>query len=185
MIRKIIQYPDDILHTVCSAVEHIDDEIVNLVKDMKETMVYSQGIGLAAIQIGVTKRIFIMDIAEEVIESASSEGPTQNESSKDYDYSKIKVFINPEIIAKTGTVDYEEGCLSVKGIYAKVTRAAEIELKYQNELGTEVLAHFSGLSAICIQHEIDHLDGVVFVERLSRLKQDLIMKKIKKTHHDM
>ncbi len=185
MIRKIIQYPDDILHTVCSKVEHIDDEIVNLVKDMKETMVYSQGIGLAAIQIGVTKRIFIMDVADDSIEASSSEGQEQKESSKEYDYSKIRVFINPEIIAKTGTVDYEEGCLSVKGIYAKVTRAAEIELKHQDEFGTEFLAQFSGLSAICIQHELDHLDGIVFVERLSRLKQDLIMKKIKKTHLDM
>lgn len=183
MIRKIIQYPDDILHTICSKVENIDDEILTLVQDMKETMVYSQGIGLSAIQIGVAKRVFIMEIADENIEGSNPEA--QDQSNKDYDYSKIKVFINPKIISKTGTVDYEEGCLSVKGIYAKVTRAAEIELKYQDEHGTEFLAPFSGLSAICIQHEIDHLDGIVFVERLSRLKQDMIIKKIKKTHHDM
>jgi peptide deformylase len=108
-----------------------------------------------------------------------------NDNAKNHDYSKIKVFINPQIISKTGTIEYEEGCLSVTGIYAKVTRAAEIELKYQDEVGHEYCDSFSDLAAICIQHEIDHLDGIVFVERLSRLKQDMIIKKIKKSLLEM
>lgn len=186
MILEIIQYPNDILHRVCDAVEKIDSEVDVIVRNMKETMLYSKGIGLAAIQVGIPKRIFIMEVTDDDVNQTSEDRQqSNNEVSPDLQHHNITVFINPVIIAKSGTIEYEEGCLSVKGIYAKVTRATDIEVKYQDETGKEHITKFSGLSAICIQHEIDHLDGIVFVEKLSRLKQDMIIRKIKKSHYEM
>lgn len=168
MIYDIVQYPNDILHNISEPVTSVDNEIIELVNNMKETMIDANGIGLSAIQIGVAKRIFVMDAF-----TSSSAFKDKNNSDD------IKVFINPEIIATVGSIDSEEGCLSVQGIYAKVVRASEIQVKYQDQYSNQLLSKFTGIEAICIQHEIDHLNGIVFVEKLSRLKQNLILTKIK------
>lgn len=164
-LLPILHYPDARLHTVAKPVEHIDDRIRQLVKDMAETMYASSGVGLAATQVDVHERIVVIDVSEE-----------SNE---------LRVLINPEITWKSDeTTVYEEGCLSVPGIYDKVTRHAEVNVKALNEKGETYEFHADGLLAICVQHELDHLMGKVFVERLSQLKQNRIKTKIKKQERE-
>ena len=161
-LLTILHYPDQRLHLKAAPVASFDREIKQLVKDMAETMYDSNGIGLAASQLNVQKRLFIMDLAKE------GQNP------------QLKVFINPQILEKSGSEASDEGCLSVPGVYEKITRAEKITLKYQDVNGEEHLLSCDGLMAICIQHEIDHLDGKVFVDYLSPLKQNFIKKKMKK-----
>ncbi|NOL48711.1 peptide deformylase [Pelistega europaea] len=160
-LLPILHYPDARLHTVAKPVAQIDDRIRQLVKDMAETMYEAEGVGLAATQVNIHERVVVIDVSEE-----------RNE---------LRVLINPEITwtSEEMTV-YEEGCLSVPGIYDKVTRHAEVKVKALNENGEEYEFHADGLLAICVQHELDHLMGKVFVERLSQLKQSRIKTKIKK-----
>ena len=159
-LLNILQYPDERLHTVAQPVEKIDERIQILIKDMFETMYEARGIGLAATQVDVHERIVVMDLSEE-----------KNEP---------RVFINPVITHKNGETTYEEGCLSVPGIYDMVTRAEQVTVKALNENGEEFTLEADGLLAICIQHELDHLMGKVFVEHLSQLKQNRIKTKLKK-----
>lgn len=161
-LLSILHYPDPRLHLKAKPVEVFDKKLKKLVADMAETMYDSDGIGLAATQVNVQKRLFIMDL------------------SKNDEPNNLLVFINPQIVAKTGEVIGEEGCLSVPGIYESVLRAEIIELKYQDVDGVEHLIKCDGLMSVCIQHENDHLDGKVFVEYLSGLKQNFIKKKMKK-----
>lgn len=161
-LLNVLHYPDKRLHTRAISVSEINDEIKQLVIDMEETMYHNRGIGLAATQVNVTKRLFIMNLFGEE------------------DSSKLEVFINPEILEKDGEVVSEEGCLSVPGIFDEVKRAETIKVKYQSLDGQEHTMSCDGLRAICIQHEIDHLNGKVFVEYLSQLKQNFIKKKMKK-----
>ena len=156
----ILLYPDPRLHTVAAKVTVVDDKIRQLIKDMGETMYAAPGVGLAATQVNVHLRIIVADSS-----------PTQDQWC---------VFINPEIIASSGTADCEEGCLSVPGIYEKVTRAQHIRVRALNEQGEVFELSAEGLQAVCIQHEMDHLEGKVFVEKLSRLKQQRILAKLKK-----
>lgn len=160
-LLPILHYPDSRLHTIAKPVAEIDDRIRQLVKDMAETMYEAEGVGLAATQVNVHERVVVIDVSEE-----------RNE---------LRVLINPEITwtSEEMTV-YEEGCLSVPGIYDKVTRHAEVKVKALNEKGESYEFHADGLLAICVQHELDHLMGKVFVERLSQLKQSRIKTKIKK-----
>lgn len=162
-ILKILYYPDKRLHLKATKVESIDESTVALVNDMLDTMYAKRGIGLSATQVNVQKRIFVMDLSGE-------DEPKH-----------ALVFINPEIIRRDGEIVCEEGCLSVPGIYEKVLRADNITLKHFDLKGKEHLLQCCGLMAVCIQHEIDHLDGKVFVDYLSRLKRDFIRKKMKKT----
>ncbi|MCP1660051.1 peptide deformylase [Neisseria perflava] len=165
-LLNILQYPDERLHTVAKLVENIDERIQTLVKDMFETMYEARGIGLAATQIDVHERIVVMDLTE--------------------DRSEPRVFINPVILEKDGETTYEEGCLSVPGIYDTVTRAERVKVEALNEQGEKYTLEADGLLAICIQHEIDHLNGIVFVEHLSQLKQGRIRTKLKKRQkHNM
>ena len=160
-LLPILHYPDPRLHTVAKPVENIDDRIRQLVKDMAETMYESSGVGLAATQIDVHERVVVIDVSEEG--------------------DHLRVLINPEITWKSDEmVVYEEGCLSVPGIYDKVNRHAEVKVKALDENGQAYEFHADGLLAICVQHELDHLLGKVFVERLSPLKQSRIKTKIKK-----
>lgn len=159
-LLNILHYPDERLHIVAKPVEKIDERIQTLVKDMFETMYEARGIGLAATQIDVHERIVVMDLSEE-----------KNEP---------RVFINPVIVEKDGETTYEEGCLSVPGIYDTVTRAERVKVEALNEKGEPFTLEADGLLAICIQHELDHLMGKVFVEYLSQLKQNRIKTKIKK-----
>ncbi len=159
-LLQILHYPDPRLHKVAAPVRRVDDKIRKLIKDMADTMYAAPGIGLAATQVDVHLRLIVIDISE----------------NRDH----LQVFINPELLSTEGEAECEEGCLSVPGIYEKVTRAARVVVSAQNEQGEQRKLSADGLLAVCIQHEMDHLVGRVFVERLSRLKQRRITAKLAK-----
>lgn len=159
-LLNILQYPDERLHTIAQPVEEFDDKILALVADMAETMYQARGIGLAATQVNVHKQVVVMDLSEE--------------------RDQLRVFINPVITHKEGDTEYEEGCLSVPGIYETVHRAERVTVEAYDEHGEKFVLEADGLLAICIQHELDHLAGKVFVEYLSSLKQNRIKTKLKK-----
>lgn len=159
-ILEILNFPDPRLYTVAKPVKEVDARIRRLVDDMADTMYDAPGIGLAATQVNVHEQVIVIDTSQ--------------------DKSDLLVLINPVITAKNGTQDYEEGCLSVPGIYEKVTRAETITVKALDRNGKPFTLEADGLLAVCIQHEIDHLLGKVFVEYLSPLKQTRIKNKLKK-----
>jgi peptide deformylase len=159
-LLPILHYPDPRLHTVAKPVKVVDDRIRKLIKDMAETMYAAPGIGLAATQVDVHERVLIIDISE----------------ARD----TLLAFVNPEILAASGEAETEEGCLSVPGVFEKVTRAERVTVRAQNAQGETFTLEAEGLLGVCIQHEIDHLEGKVFVEYLSRLKQQRIASRLKK-----
>ena len=159
-LLPILQYPHPRLYTVALPVSRVDDEIRQLIRDMADTMYAAPGVGLAATQVDVHKRIIIIDVSD-----------TRDQ---------LQVFVNPQIIASSGTADREEGCLSVPGIFEIVTRFEAITVRALGQDGNPFELSTDGLLAVCIQHEIDHLDGKVFVEYLSRLKQQRILARLKK-----
>jgi peptide deformylase len=159
-LLKIVHYPDPRLHKVAQPIATVDDNIKALVADMAETMYSAPGIGLAATQVDRHVRLIVVDISE----------------SKD----DLKVFINPEILETSGQSEHEEGCLSVPGIYDRVIRPERIRVRALDREGQPFELETDGLLAVCVQHEIDHLNGKVFVEYLSRLKQERIRKKLLK-----
>ena len=157
---NILEYPDPRLKKVAAPVAAVTADIQKLVRDMAETMYAAPGVGLAATQVNVHKRVIVIDISE-----------TRDD---------LKVFINPEIVAREGELETEEGCLSVPGYYDKVTRAAKVTVRAQNERGEPFELAAEGALAVCIQHEMDHLEGKVFVERLSSLKRARLLAKLRK-----
>ncbi|MDT0594789.1 peptide deformylase [Glaciecola petra] len=159
-VLKVLTFPDERLRTVAKPVESVNKDIKKLVADMFETMKDEKGIGLAATQVNVHKRVVVMDVSEE-----------QNEP---------YVFINPEIMEKSGSTISEEGCLSVPNNYAKVDRAEKVTVKALDKNGESFELEAEGLLAVCIQHELDHLKGKLFVDYLSPLKRDRIKKKLEK-----
>jgi peptide deformylase len=159
-ILKILQYPDERLHKVARPVEKVDESTRKLVRDMAETMYSAPGVGLAATQVDVHKQIIVLDVSET--------------------HDQLQVFINPEIIASSGEEECEEGCLSLPGIYERVRRSAKVAVRALNEKGESFTLEAEGLLAVCVQHEMDHLLGKVFVEYLSQLKQTRIRAKLKK-----
>lgn len=159
-VLTVLTFPDERLRTVAKPVATVDATIQTLIADMFETMKEERGIGLAATQVDVHKQVIVMDVSE-----------AQDEP---------RVFINPKIIAKEGVMINEEGCLSVPGNYAKVERAERITVEALNEKGDTFTLEADGLLAICIQHEMDHLAGKLFVDYLSPLKRQRIMKKLEK-----
>ena len=162
-LREILIVPDPILKQVSKPVETVDDDLRALMDDMLETMYAAPGIGLAAVQVGVPQRVIVMDLARE------GEPPAP------------RYFVNPEILwASEETLPYEEGCLSVPEIFDEVERPARVKLRYLNYQGEQVEEDADGLFAVCIQHEMDHLDGVLFIDHLSRLKREQAIKKVKK-----
>ena len=162
-LREILVVPDPILKQVSKPVETVDDDLRALMDDMLETMYAAPGIGLAAIQVGVPKRVIVMDLARE------GEPPAP------------RYFINPEILwASEDTLPYEEGCLSVPEIFDEVERPSQVKLRYLDYNGKTVEEDAEGLFAVCIQHEMDHLEGVLFIDYLSRLKREQAVKKVKK-----
>lgn len=165
----IVLAPDPILKTMCDPIETIDDEIRKLADDMLETMYHSQGIGLAAPQIAINKRMLVLDVEQS--EAAEGEDPRGNPM----------VFINPEIIHSSDTPNtYMEGCLSIPTHYAEVERPKVIRVKYLDTQGQQQEIEADGLLATCLQHEIDHLDGVLFIDYLSSLKRNMIIRKMQK-----
>ncbi|MCR5877702.1 peptide deformylase [Phenylobacterium sp. J367] len=162
-LREILVVPHPVLKQVSTPVDKVDDELRALMDDMLETMYAAPGIGLAAVQIGVPKRVIVMDLAR------PEEEP------------QPRYFVNPEILwASEETAPYEEGCLSVPEIYDEVDRPARVKLRYLNYQGEQVEEDAEGLFAVCIQHEMDHLEGVLFIDHLSRLKREQAVKKVKK-----
>jgi peptide deformylase len=163
-IREILVVPDPVLKQKSATVDAVDDELRALMDDMLETMYDAPGIGLAAVQIGVPKRVIVMDLAR------GEEDPKQP-----------RYFVNPEIVwASEETLPYEEGCLSVPEIFDEVERPARVRLRYLDYDGKPVEEEAEGLFAVCIQHEMDHLEGVLFIDHLSRLKREQAVKKVRK-----
>jgi peptide deformylase len=162
-VRPILTVPNAVLKQVSRPVEAVDDALRVLMDDMLETMYAAPGIGLAAIQVGEPVRVIVMDLAREGEEPAP------------------RHFVNPEILwVSEETAPYEEGCLSVPEIFDEVERPAQVRLRYQNYQGETIEEEAEGLYAVCIQHEMDHLNGVLFIDHLSRLKRDRAVAKVKK-----
>jgi peptide deformylase len=159
-LRTILHYPDPRLRRKATPVVAVTDEVRRLIDDMAETMYAAPGVGLAAIQVNETQRIVVIDLSEE--------------------RNQLQVLVNPEITERDGEQTLEEGCLSVPGIYEPVTRAHHVRVRALNRDGQPFELEASGLLATCLQHEIDHLDGKVFVDYLSRLKQGRLRKKLEK-----
>ena len=163
MLRKIIIEPDPILRKKCEPLQKVDTDTKKLMDDMLETMYTAPGIGLAAVQIGILKRLVVIDI------------------SRDEEKKNPIFLINPEIINQSKqTSVYEEGCLSLPGQFAEIERPAECTLKYINYNGEKKELKADGLLATCIQHEVDHLNGILFIDYLSKLKKDMIIRKLVK-----
>jgi peptide deformylase len=159
-LLPVLRWPDERLHTQAAPVREVNDTIRQLVSDMAQTMYAAPGIGLAATQVDVHLQVVVIDISEA--------------------HDQLLVFINPEILEVRGEAEFEEGCLSVPGIYEKVRRAQWIKVRALGRDGQPFTLEATGLLAVCIQHEVDHLRGKVFVEYLSRLKQTRIAAKLKK-----
>jgi peptide deformylase len=159
-ILEILEIPDTRLRTVARPVEAFDDDLHRLIEDMIETMYEAKGIGLAATQVDVHRRLLVLDVSE-----------IQDQP---------RVYINPEIIEAQGSETCEEGCLSVPGIYAEVSRAEKIRISARNPDGSVFEEELDGMHAVCLQHEIDHLDGKLFVDYLSPLKRRMVTKKLEK-----
>lgn len=162
-IKPLIILPDPILRQVSTPLDTVNDEAQRLADDMLETMYDAPGIGLAAIQIGVARRMLVLDVSKE----GEDKTPL--------------VFINPEIVkASDARSVYEEGCLSIPDYYAEVERPAEITVRYIDRDGKEQTIDANGLLATCLQHEIDHLNGVLFIDHISKLKRDMVIRKFTK-----
>tara|TARA_X000000368_G_scaffold262528_1_gene207822 strand:- start:157 stop:681 length:525 start_codon:yes stop_codon:yes gene_type:complete len=166
--RRILTIPDPILRKKSVSVDKVDKDIQKLMSDMLETMYHAPGIGLAAIQIGVPKRVVVMDISKE-----------SNKKEPMY-------FVNPEIVWKSDLkAIYEEGCLSIPNQFAKIERPESCNVRYLNYDGIEKEMKAKGLLATCLQHEIDHLNGVLFIDYLSKLKKNIIIKKLSKNKKEL
>jgi peptide deformylase len=159
-LREILEFPDPRLRTVAKPVEQFDDALAELVEDLFETMYAEKGIGLAATQVNEHTRVLVMDTSDE--------------------RNRPLAFVNPEIVEKDGIQVYEEGCLSVPGIYAKVERAEQITVRAKHPDGSDFEMALDGLSAVCLQHEMDHLQGKLFVDYLSPLKRQMVRKRLEK-----
>lgn len=164
-ILQILQYPDERLHKIAKKVVHVDNGTRKLIKDMAETMYAAPGVGLAATQVDVHEQIIVLDVSDT--------------------HDQLMVFINPEILCSSGEVVTEEGCLSVPGIYENVKRSDTVTVRALNEKGESFTLEADDFLAVCIQHEMDHLRGKVFVEYLSQLKQTRLRAKLKKRRREV
>jgi len=165
MIRPILIHPDPRLKKACDPVAELDEGVRGLIDDMLDTMYAAPGIGLAAPQVGVNARLLVMDVADR----EAGEGPDP------------QVIVNPELLWTSEEVHtHNEGCLSIPDVYADVSRPAEVRVAFRDREGAAREAHFSGLAATCVQHEIDHLDGRLFIDHLGAVKRRMITEKMKK-----
>lgn len=163
-LLDIVLYPDDVLKTRCTPVDTVDDEVRELIDSMVETMYAAPGIGLAAPQVNDTRRITVIDV------SSREEGAD----------SELITLVNPEIVHREGKIVWEEGCLSIPGVYDKVTRAQKVVVQALDRDGSPFELEADDLLAVCLQHEIDHLDGVLMLDHFSHLKRKLALKRYKK-----
>ncbi|MES2120822.1 MAG: peptide deformylase [Pseudomonadota bacterium] len=170
-IRRIYETPDPVLREISKPVETFDEELKTLVADMFDTMYEAPGIGLAAVQVGVPIRLLVIDLQE----------PEDEEDPESKPVKDPRVFVNPEILwTSDHDVPYTEGCLSVPEQYAEVMRPDRIRARWQDVEGKKYEEELDGLLAVCLQHEMDHLNGVLFIDHLSRLKRDMVLKKLAK-----
>jgi peptide deformylase len=172
-ILPIVEVPDPLLRQISTPVETVDDGVRKLVSDMFETMYAAPGIGLAAIQVGVPKRILVIDLQEPEEEGGEA-------------VKRPLVFINPEILDHSDRdVPYSEGCLSIPDQYAEVDRPDLIRARWLDEKGVQHEEEIDGLLAVCLQHEMDHLNGILFIDHLSRLKREMVLKKLAKQRKEL
>jgi peptide deformylase len=171
-ILRIHETPDPVLRQISTPVEAVDDDLRTLIADMFETMYDAPGIGLAAVQVGVPQRLLVMDLGEPTEEGGK---PVR----------EPRVFINPEILDHSDEeVPYSEGCLSVPDQYAEVFRPDRVRARWLDEQGERHEQDLDGLLAVCLQHEMDHLEGVLFIDHLSKLKRDMVLKKLAKARRE-
>jgi peptide deformylase len=161
-IRPIVKYGDPVLREVSKSVEKLTTEVKNLLAEMKATLENANGLGLSAVQVGVPLRMFIIDLSAVDITA------------------ETKVFINPEILETSGTSEFEEGCLSFPGLYQRLSRPERVKIKALDENGNEFILEAEGVAARAIQHENDHLDGVLFIDHFSALSRALVDRKLKR-----
>lgn len=162
-LRQIVYYPDEILNQQAEEVTEFDESLRTLVADMAETMYASDGLGLAANQVGIARRVFVVDVGQQGNGQAS-----------------LRVFVNPRIVEQQGRVSREEGCLSLPGLYVEVERAEQVVMQAQDEHGQPFETSAEGMFARALQHELDHLDGVTIVDRLGRLSRKLALRRYQK-----
>ena len=172
-IREILKYPDKGLKVKASIVEEVDAEVRELIEDMFETMYSSGGVGLAATQLGALKRVIVLDIPMESADNGEGDDEKTNKR-------QILSFINPELTDLSGEMIFEEGCLSLPGITADVKRAERLKLTALDGRGMAVEMEVEGFLAVALQHEVDHLDGLLFVDRIGRIRRELLLRKYKK-----
>jgi len=171
-ILPIVEVPDPRLRQISQPVEQVDDDLRKLIDDMFETMYAAPGIGLAAIQVGVPKRVLVIDLQEPEEEGGE---PVR----------RPRVFVNPEILGHSDRdVPYNEGCLSVPEMYADVDRPDRIRARWLDRDGSSHEEEIDGLLAVCLQHEMDHLNGILFIDHLSRLKREMLLKKLAKLRRE-
>ncbi len=157
---KVLEYPAEALETRASEVLVFDESIAKIVEDMKNTMLVYRGVGLAANQVGILQRVIVVAI--------------------DGDLDNVREFINPEIVEKEGKITWQEGCLSFPALYEFIDRAKKVKVKARDATGQEFEFECEGLTAVCLQHEIDHLDGETFLDRMTRMKKQMALKRLKK-----
>ena len=176
-LLHIVEIPDAILRTPSAPVERVDDELRRLISNMFDTMYEAPGIGLAAVQVAVPRRLVIIDLQDpDPVEEGEEEGPPVK---------RPHVFINPEILHRSDArKTYNEGCLSIPDQYAEVERPDIVRARWLDEHGKSREGEFGGLMSVCLQHEVDHLDGVLFIDHVSRLKREMIVKKVAKLRKD-
>jgi peptide deformylase len=181
-ILNLVYLPDARLREKSKPVTSFDPALKKLVSDMAETMIWAKGIGLAAIQVGIAERLLIIDIGDLDEDEEYIEGDAESERrlSERRTSSNIEVYINPQIIKAEGSIDYEEGCLSVPGVYSTVRRKEHLWLRYQDVEGKTHEIETTGLRSIVLQHEMDHLDGIVFTDRLGPMQRMMTLKKYEK-----
>lgn len=201
-LLKILKYPDPFLRRKCAPVEEIDDEILTLLDDMRETMYAARGVGLAASQVGADKRVVVIDVSpwfrndgeeegegegdhDEIVDAAEASESNGNAETgegdeEEYDGPELIELINPVIVYSEGSAVAEEACLSIPGFSSEVKRKYKVVVEAYNREGDPIEIEAEDLLARVFQHEIDHLDGVLFIDRLSRLKRELLVRKIEK-----
>ena len=171
-LLPIIEIPDPVLRAQSAPVEAVNDDVSRLIRDMFDTMYAAPGIGLAAVQVAIPRRLLVIDLQE----------PEEEEGEP---VRRPMAFINPEIVHSSETRQiYNEGCLSIPDQYAEVERPAIVHARWIDEAGQSREGEFSGLMAVCLQHEVDHLNGILFIDHLSRLKRDMVVKKVLKARKE-
>lgn len=178
-LLPIIEIPDPILRAPSAPVETINDDVQRLIADMFETMYKAPGIGLAAVQVAVPRRLLVIDLQEPQLKEDGTEDPEAEPVRRPH------VFINPEIVQSSDNRKvYNEGCLSIPDQYAEIERPATVRATWLDEHGKSQEGEFDGLMAVCLQHEVDHLNGILFIDYLSRLKRDMVVKKVIKNRRE-